>query len=48
MGIKGLKAVIKKHVPEAISEIDLSCLKGTTVCIDSSILLYKFNLRLIW
>jgi len=41
MGIKGLKAVIKKHVPEAISEIDLSCLKGTTVCIDSSILLYK-------
>ena len=41
MGIKGLKALIKKHVPEAISA--LSNLSGKTICVDSSILLYKFR-----
>ncbi len=41
MGIKGLKALIKKHVPESIS--NLSNLSGKTICVDSSILLYKFR-----
>lgn len=43
MGIKGIKSLIKKHVPSAISEIKLSDLRGKVVCIDSSILLYKFR-----
>ena len=43
MGIKGIKSLIKKHAPEAITEISLSYLRGKTVCIDSSILLYKFR-----
>ena len=43
MGIKGIKSLIKKHVPDAISEIKLSDLRGKVVCIDSSILLYKFR-----
>ena len=43
MGIKGLKAIIKKHVPEGITEIQLKNLKGKKICIDSSILIYKFR-----
>jgi len=43
MGIKGIKTLIKKHVPDAISEINLESLRNTTICIDSSILLYKFR-----
>jgi len=43
MGIKGIKALIKKHAPESFSEIKLESLQGKTVCIDSSILLYKFQ-----
>jgi len=43
MGIKGIKKLIKKHVPEAISPISIHALKGKTICIDSSILLYKFR-----
>jgi len=43
MGIKGIKALIKKHVPDAIRPIDLTELNGKTVCIDSSILIYKYS-----
>jgi flap endonuclease-1 len=43
MGIKGIKALIKKHVPDAIRPITFSDLQGKTVCIDSSILLYKYK-----
>jgi len=43
MGIKGIKSLIKKHVPESITSIKLSDLRGKTVCIDSSILLYKYK-----
>jgi flap endonuclease-1 len=43
MGIKGIKALIKKHCPDAITEISIEALKGKTICIDSSILLYKYR-----
>ena len=43
MGIKGIKSLIKKHAPDAISEINLNDLSGKTICIDSSILMYKFR-----
>jgi len=43
MGIKGIKSLIKKHVPDAIKEIKLNELSGKTICIDSSILLYKYR-----
>ena len=43
MGIKGIKSLIKKHVPDAIKEITLNELRGKTICIDSSILLYKYR-----
>ena len=43
MGIRGLKALLKRNAPECFSEITLDALKGKTVCIDSSILMYKFR-----
>jgi flap endonuclease-1 len=43
MGIKGIKSLIKKHVPDAIKELKLNEISGKTVCIDSSILLYKYS-----
>jgi len=43
MGIKGIKALIKKHAPDAITDINLRELSGKRVCIDSSILLYKYR-----
>jgi len=43
MGIKGIKSLIKKHVPESIVEIKLNDLRGKTICVDSSILLYKYK-----
>jgi len=45
MGIKGLKKIIKANAPGSISEIDIKSLRGSTICIDSSILLYKFRYR---
>ena len=44
MGIKNLKKLIKKHAPDAIS--DLPSLYNKKIAIDSSILLYKFFLGL--
>lgn len=41
MGIKNLKKLIKKHAPDAIS--DLPSLYNKKIAIDSSILLYKFR-----
>jgi flap endonuclease-1 len=43
MGIKGLKKLIRKYVPESIQPFQLSELYGKTVAVDSSILLYKFR-----
>lgn len=43
MGIKGIKQVIKKHAPDAITELDISQLKNKKVAIDSSIFLYRFR-----
>lgn len=43
MGIKGLKDILKKNAKEPFCEISLKDLKGKRVCIDSSILLYKFR-----
>ena len=43
MGIKGLKGIIKKYAPSSIYEINAKELKGKKICIDSSILLYKFR-----
>jgi flap endonuclease-1 len=43
MGIKGLKNLIKKYAPEAFTEINLNFLYNKTVCIDSSILMYKYR-----
>ena len=43
MGINGLKKIIKKYVPGALTEIPIETLKNTTIAIDSSILLYKFR-----
>ena len=43
MGIKGLKKLIRKYVPESIQPFKTSSLYGKTVAVDSSILLYKFR-----
>jgi flap endonuclease-1 len=43
MGIKGLKALIKRYAPDAMVSIDAKSLKGKKIAIDSSILLYKFR-----
>lgn len=43
MGIKGLKDLIKKHSSDSITPIKLNFLKNKILCIDSSILLYKFR-----
>ena len=43
MGIKGLKQFIKKHAPSAITTVHVNTLKGSTICIDSSILMYRFR-----
>jgi len=43
MGIKNLKGFIKKNAPSAFSEINIKNLAGKSICIDSSILLYKFR-----
>ena len=43
MGIKGLKNIIRKHASSSLSEIKLEELKGSTIAIDSSILLYKYR-----
>jgi flap endonuclease-1 len=43
MGIKGIKNLIKKFAPEAFQTINLNLLRGKTICIDSSIFLYKFR-----
>jgi flap endonuclease-1 len=43
MGIKGIKNLIKKFAPEAFETTTLNLLRGKTICIDSSIFLYKFR-----
>jgi len=43
MGIKNLKALLKKHAPGSITSINLESLRGSKICIDSSILLYKYR-----
>ena len=43
MGIKGLKALIKKNASVGIEEITVSHLKNKKLAIDSSILLYKYR-----
>ena len=43
MGIKGLKNLIRKYVPESIQPFKVSELYGKTVAVDSSILLYKYR-----
>ena len=43
MGIKGLKKLIRKYVPESIQPFQLSELYGKTIAVDSCILLYKFR-----
>jgi len=43
MGIKGLKNLIKKNAPDAFTEINLNQLYNKTICIDSSILMYKYR-----
>ena len=43
MGIKGLKKIIQKNAPSSINEINIKSLRGSTICIDSSILLYKYR-----
>jgi flap endonuclease-1 len=45
MGIKGLKSTIKKNAPESIKIVNLKNLSGSTVCIDSSILMYRFRFK---
>jgi len=42
MGIKDLNSFLKLNTPSAINEIDLICYRGKTVCIDTSIFLYKY------
>ena len=42
MGIKDLNKFIKIHVPEAVTQIDLSTLSGSKIAIDTSIYLYKY------
>jgi flap endonuclease-1 len=43
MGIKGLKQFLKKHAPKSLREVNLTSLKGCSLSIDSSILLYKYR-----
>ena len=43
MGIKGLKNIIKKHAPESFIQLNIWNLRGRRVCIDSSILLYRYR-----
>jgi flap endonuclease-1 len=43
MGIKGLKALIRKYAPESIQPFNINTLNGKTVAVDSSILLYKYR-----
>ncbi len=43
MGIKGLKGILKKKVPNAFETIELDNLSGKKIAIDSSILLYRFR-----
>jgi flap endonuclease-1 len=43
MGIRGLKTLLKKNVPEAFTEISYSDLNEKSIAIDSSILLYKYR-----
>ena len=43
MGISGLKQLIRKNAPDAIKPFYFELLRGKTVVIDSSILLYKFR-----
>ena len=42
MGIKDLNKFINTHVPEAVTQIDLSKLKGSKIAVDTSIYLYKY------
>ena len=43
MGIRGLTSLIKKYVPEAIQNYNLEYFNGSSIAIDTSILLYKFR-----
>jgi flap endonuclease-1 len=43
MGIKGLKNIIKKHAPDSFDQLNIWKLRGSRVCIDSSILLYRYR-----
>jgi flap endonuclease-1 len=43
MGIRGLTTLINKYTPEAITHHYLNYFNGSTVAIDTSILLYKFR-----
>lgn len=43
MGIRGLNSLIKKYAPESVQELPLKYFKGSTIAIDTSILLYKFR-----
>lgn len=43
MGIRGLTSLIKKYVPNAIKMRPINYFKGSTIAIDTSILLYKFR-----
>ena len=48
MGIKNLKNFIKKNAPGAFSEINIKKLSGKSICIDSSILLYKYRYMYVY
>ena len=43
MGIRGLTSLIKKHVPDALQNYNISYFNGSRIAIDTSILLYKFR-----
>lgn len=43
MGIKGLNSLLQKYAPECIQTKNLDYFKGSTIAIDTSILLYKFK-----
>jgi len=43
MGIKGLKALLKKNAPSGIEQITVNSLKNKSLSVDSSILLYKYR-----
>ncbi len=42
MGIQNLMNMIKKYCPEAIRKIDIKELKGKTIAIDTSMLIYRY------